>query len=336
MRDTKGLLYIGPLTKLRYIETHNPYTASWNEILKLRDATFIRKQYNESDIEKVNYVKTCIIQAHEYFEASRNMSLHTKPLLLYYCILNLSKAFIVLETKQMPKKHHGLGNVKYSNNLVNMKADYKYGIFGQLSGMLNINFDKHTFTLKDFIMSNVDLYFDAINMYDIRKSFLVPSIKLYTRGDLDIEFHQLSDIEKEKVSSCFAKENDFVLTENTDTKLIYSFKEKIEGIEFEQKADSARIILKRYFDYSILGSEYSFLKIEEPFYPMPKIISYFGILFFLSNLVRYEPHKLDMFLNGKDNSEYWFLNKLCEVSERTIASVFMNAMYGEDIVFKNF
>jgi site-specific DNA-adenine methylase len=80
----------------------------------------------EADVKKqAEQIAYSIRQAEEYFKASDNVSLITRPLLLYYGIATLSRALVLLKRngeysldylrKKRKHKHHGLSHDDFDN-----------------------------------------------------------------------------------------------------------------------------------------------------------------------------------------------------------------------------
>ena len=79
--------------------------------------------------KQATQIRHCLIQAQEYFEAASAVSLATKPVLFYYCIMSLALAEVLLKQSGMSSldrareqnKHHGLALRVHSAP----KEDYK-------------------------------------------------------------------------------------------------------------------------------------------------------------------------------------------------------------------
>lgn len=114
------------------ITSENPIQEIWKLLRFFKDANFCKKyhcQYlgisqedyvqNKSNINKqVEQIGYCIRQAEEYFKASSQVGLATRPNLLYYGAVSLSKALILLRQdgkhsldwlrNKEKHQHHGL------------------------------------------------------------------------------------------------------------------------------------------------------------------------------------------------------------------------------------
>lgn len=111
------------------VPTEDPIKYVWNTLRYFIDINFsIEKIINIHDIKdkksndnikkQAKQIGYCIRQAEEYFTASSYVDLPTRPLLLYYGIVNLSQALVLLRQngdfsldvlrKNNNHKHHGL------------------------------------------------------------------------------------------------------------------------------------------------------------------------------------------------------------------------------------
>src|SRR5689334_4245055 len=88
--------------------TENPIQEIWNHLLFFADPSFLKNVWEGENISTklISFVSTSLKQAHEYFQASQGVSLTTRPLLLYYSMLNLAKAIITIRKDTRCKKHH--------------------------------------------------------------------------------------------------------------------------------------------------------------------------------------------------------------------------------------
>ncbi len=117
------------IEKITRISTEDPIKYVWKTLRYFIDINFsieqIKKIHNIEKKSEDNNIKKqakqlgyCIRQAEEYFRASSCVNLPTRPLLLYYGIVNLSQALVLLRQngdysldalrKKDTHKHHGL------------------------------------------------------------------------------------------------------------------------------------------------------------------------------------------------------------------------------------
>ncbi|XOA42986.1 MAG: YaaC family protein [Candidatus Nealsonbacteria bacterium] len=110
----------------------------WRYIDLFSRYEFLKKTCN--DKEKAKHISFCLKQAKEYYESAKISSFLTKPLMLYYGMLNLVKALILLKDPTIKidshLKKHGIGNGKKTiDSLFSLSCiigKKKYSIFPRL------------------------------------------------------------------------------------------------------------------------------------------------------------------------------------------------------------
>lgn len=129
--------------KFREIICDNPNQEVWKQLRYLHDiegvtsriieTQEVKKKYKKDVMKQATQISHCIQQAEEYFLSSQQVSLATRPLLLYYGAVSLSQALILykkngefsIDVRRDKEKHnhHGLefkkkfksSNLKYRN-----------------------------------------------------------------------------------------------------------------------------------------------------------------------------------------------------------------------------
>ena len=116
------------ITECKEINTEKPIKEMWNYLYMLNDSDYCFEQIRKNcgSIEKkdgnvkkqIQQIKLSIKQASEYFEAANCVTVATKPLLIYYGFVSLSRALILIKKdgtysydymRQSEKhNHHGL------------------------------------------------------------------------------------------------------------------------------------------------------------------------------------------------------------------------------------
>lgn len=144
------------INNLKEVISENPSKQVWKYLKFYLDVEYtsevIRKIHkiptgkHESNIKKqAQQIGYCIRQADEYFEASAQVGLATRPLLLYYGVTSLSQALALLKLdgtysldvirQQQKHKHHGLElkgdieNIKPSTNVEDFLTTVSFEIY---------------------------------------------------------------------------------------------------------------------------------------------------------------------------------------------------------------
>ena len=77
-------------TKLQdYLDypSEDPQISIWKELLLYTDFKILKRTWPGLEENDYINISTSVIQAEEYFRASKQCSIKTRPLLLYYCFL---------------------------------------------------------------------------------------------------------------------------------------------------------------------------------------------------------------------------------------------------------
>lgn len=322
-----NLHFIEKLENYNKILSDNPKEEIWTHLLKFCDISYLKRQFPELNLEAYEFISTSIFQAHEYYHASKSSSLRTRPLLLYYSILNLTKGIIYMRQEKKPAGYHGLSNTKFKNILV-MSAKVNNGVFMELSQLLNFHAEKDLrITFSDFCNNNIELYWDYCHYFNKEVKIIVPNVEVYMDGKIDITFNgeQCSNFNIIKDKTDLLK--DFkIIEEDKILKLTNkdNFDNKKEGI----------LLMKNHFDFSIYPDKNYYLNINQP--KIPSILSYFGVLFLLSDIVRYRPNELYYLLNDRERSIKWFLKRTCDISERAFPNLLLNLVYKSKLKYATY
>lgn len=157
------------------IKSEQPIEAIWGELLKLADIFYLRKSHPAIQDIGYEYISTSISQAYEYYKASKTISLQTRPLLLYYCFLNLTKAILFIKNNKRPDdSYHGL-----KRNTVHSLLDYTLkidgGVFYELIELSQSNLNKNdTITFQDFCNNSIELNEHFARYYEIEPIVIQP------------------------------------------------------------------------------------------------------------------------------------------------------------------
>jgi hypothetical protein len=113
------------INKLRVIASKDAQT-SWKSLKRFQNVAFVAGQiesihnvqatHRRNVVKQAEQLRYCLVQAAEYFEAARAVSLATKPVLLYYGTMSLALAEILfkqdggssLDAARGQNAHHGL------------------------------------------------------------------------------------------------------------------------------------------------------------------------------------------------------------------------------------
>jgi hypothetical protein len=146
------LSYVGPLEKCEYRVAENSIEEIWHLIdLFASEDVILENSTVAVKKEVVSFVAESVVQAEEFDFSSTSSTEHTKPLQLYYCFHNLTKAILARNNNRISPGYHGLKKVQIpsSRSLLDVSARLDEGVFWDLlllTGVsptrnLRINFD---------------------------------------------------------------------------------------------------------------------------------------------------------------------------------------------------
>jgi len=305
-----------------------------------------------------------IRQAKGFYYSAKTLPVRSSPLLYYYSFMNLVKAKLIIEEPRIcdKKLHHGLSyslrNDKYSfkRQKVEVKGDGIFPLFYKWYFNKNINvrelninklFNYCTDIAYEYeIIGNKGrkiLYCKYVDCVDDKNKTCWPLIAVYNANEIlkykrtfkdflkyfeKVDLNQLSYKAIFNISSVNSAHFTF-FQGPTKNWISDNFP------AFNEVNDEALNILKDIYQYNHTPNGYEFY-ITIPYsidnqIRLDEIISIYIIVFYLSNLVRYNPRYFDYLLNKK---EAWLINAFmgsCIVTFlRSITSIIIN----QDFVYR--
>lgn len=311
-----------------HVKTENPIEEIWSMLLMFSDRIFLERFWaGKSDDDYLTATKT-LVQAREYYLASKTVTLNTRPLLLYYSILNLTKAVLLILGEETPQEYHGLCKPDFGCDFLESKASVNNGVFLSLAKKENYSVDiKTEFSIEYMIKSSIDLY----NAYEYYYKREAPIIKFTEEKYRDGNIYLKSTASKSKIEliTQFFKERkalDDKFEIDIDGNLIcLKNKEVLKLSNAEELLDEMQLLLSEEFSFSVFNSESVYLILEKN--PLPPAAAYFGISYMLGMLVRYSPSRYYHFIENPTSSQTWFVKKVCDTIERVYPNIMLNYIY---------
>lgn len=338
-----ALSYLGNYRKMKTIRAENQIDGVWQKLLILSDINYLKKVWKSMEDEDYIYVSTSLKQSHDYYIASKTISMKTRPLLLYYCFLNLTKAVLYMKTDKKPSKYHGLckenidKRIEDSNDVLNFSVESNNGIFRELAEAFNYTIPVgQKYIFKDFIKNNIELYRDCIDYFGIVPLFIFPSIDGYSDNHLKITFDKrvLSyfKVSDEEITEKFKNKLAYKV-ESTDDKLVYDFVVSNEKLDFKEFSKKVIELISDIVSYSVFDDGRYYINLAPQSDRIPNANTYFGIMYILSSIVRYKPEHIYNLIDNKDTSIEWFIRRVCDVAERVYPNIMINLLHRVDYIF---
>lgn len=317
-----------------YYRSENPLVEVWDRIQRFSSESILSKEFvldfhPENKDKLIKYVSTRINQAIEFRNASLNQTLLTKPLSLYYCMLNLMRAYIALDKEVEAKTSHGLC-FKSANNILDSYAIISNGTFSQYLQIKGYSLDtKRIITLREALANIIELGKDLQSINDISIGFTPFAINAFQDGTINISILRNYEGIEEKwkllfplLAQDFEYCGDNILCTHNDL-----FKNLQNVITYINKIFLTELNRLTTNDVSIW-----YLFNSDKQQPLPRICYYHIAFFILSNIVRYEPDTLQETIIRNDEV-YWLLNRLQFFGDRYYPQLIMNEICREPIYF---
>ena len=322
------------------IFTEEPEQELWRSLLQFSYRTNILRYFDENKIEKsekddilANSIAGAILQADEYYKASKTVSLQVAPLLLYYGTTNLMFALSVLLTGSVPEiKNHGMHIAVYPNKEFIAETGITFdhhedGGIHIFSG--NLGFEANlceyrSWDLGEFLDSIAEIRDDFKLCYRDRKSHIIPLDVIKTPDGI-VEKIFLDEEETVPLLAMIDGFSSAYLTpQRASSRSDGSYlilHHKMTGKPIHQIAYSGQPYLQ-------VGHVKSGKKLT-----IPKEINMYVALFTLGSLCRYHPEKWNPFVTQDSTGEKLLVEKLLYYSRRMLPNIVLNKILKQQVSF---
>ncbi len=343
--------WIGAPEKAYYVPTEDPVYEIWHELsFILKYNKFLKKHNSSFTDDRLNFIIGSFTQALEYKEAANRSTDHTRPLLLYYCFMNLVKAVLYTIEDEAVNPYHGLKKpIIDRDNLLNSEVSVDEGVFYSLAKSTNTILErdskirisevlsrivemKKTYEMYYELQSNV-IWLDPKISSEGAFSFTINKQQVKTIDDFAAKWENYLPILKDK----------FSLIDDTDLGFRFSFKDKY--FEEVKKKSVSRPDIDEFIKST--GSELfmrdkssglfrAHMIIYSREYAWPQVMFYYAMLYFLSMIVRYDPDIWYENVIDKEKGEIWVISKFCKLAERVMPNLLLDLLYGMNFVYTSY
>ena len=327
------------------ILTENPYEELWLHLSYFENYyncyNYLENNNNiptkEKTKERALILQYYIKQAHEYYNSSLKVSLLTKPTLLYYGTLCLSRA-LFLAKKGYPDDtaRHGLKANKELSNLINLKAKItKKGTFLQFYRIIH----------SDYYPGPNDIYKTEWTLKELLS--MIPEIKeiyenIFKEKSLVLKINRFFDEDKE-----YIKINDdfFNSLSRNDKEIFLNNIKNLKEFYLPPKfvPDSSILLHKRVVNKddltnkNIMGEEYliSGIKKNNNIINLPDMAIHLIILFLLSILSRYHVKEWGSGSLELESGDFYIIKNFLKISTRKFPNFVLNELTNKENVFSS-
>ncbi len=322
----------------------DPIEEIWSDLLLFANATILKKCSSDPKLndDLVKYVVTALRQAREYYVASKSTSIYTKPLLLFYCINNLTRAVLTVKNDSAVNKAHGLSLFKSKDNIWKINAKItKKGTFRQLAEACDSDWDPDAcspFTLADAVSMCIELAPDCGNYFEIVPSINAIEIERMSEGTITFKINEPIRKEYPKIAKVLSKKKGFAdafeIAEDDESGIQYKNKVNIPR-GAKKMREIGNPLIREHFLFSLTPRDpgVGFLELLETKSMMPQECCYYLMSFLLSNAVRYAPDSIYKWLHDPDMPVDWVIQRICNRLARVYPNYMLNMLLGEKLRF---
>lgn len=327
------LHYIGSFQNERVlIRSEDPLEEVWNNIARF-GTSFLEKHFQpeNKDIAWDEYLKYAQIrtrQALEFRHASRDASLLTAPLPLYYSFLNLTRAFLALGPEVMPKSSHGLRFIR-GTDLLSSHAQFTKGTFTDYLDTEGVVWSEGTqISLSDALGFIVEFAYDY-QLFDKDRVHIQPiSVRALMQGPVRLQFlnyptNFAADWKEdfpELAEVCVADEQCSLLVVDENIGMDY-----VSIAEFLDKRLLPGLALQDHATWYALRKKNGVVRLTRAAY-------YYVAMFILGSAVRYEP-ELILPSSTPDSEIGWLMQRFLRLAERYFPQLKLMEQYRSQIYF---
>ncbi len=314
---------------IREIQTEHPINEIWS-MLGYFESKFNCEKYLEdkfgSDLEGLsdtaNSLSYTVGSAREFYDAADGVSVLTRPLLLFYGMIDLSKAlFISTHGKKSPSRSHGLQSIKEWNGEISelsVKVS-KDGTFPQFHGCYCKDSIRYkTLALKELFSQIPEIKTEFETIYNEKSRALYTSPGEYGIEIIDSELEKYGDL-------------DYLLNQipgfSEKYRIVNKSEERCWLINIQYRTPD---LMKR----SISGDKYFVLPIvKEDVLLLPEMSVHYLIMYLLGMISRYQPEEWGKVITGEDSGEIYFLKKFLYVTRRKFPNLVLNELRDREFFF---
>ncbi len=329
------------------IFTEEPEKELWRRLLQYSYKANIKRYYEENHINYLyaatdengcldtlsNSIAGALLQANEYYKASRSVSLQVEPLLLYYGTSNLLYALYVLTTGRLPNiDNHGMrikvrdhqGYIADTGIIFNNPQNGGVHIFAKCLGIQMDLCKLKNWTLSEFFDSIAEIKDDFEQCYQGRKSKVIQLYEVNTPDGsiekiyIDDNIHELIN-QIEGFSKAYLKKPQKIDMHKEHP--YYVLHHKMNGDDIHQISYSGQPYLQ------VAHS------VNSQLVTVPKELNMYISLFVLGNICRYHPYIWNPFVTQDSTGEKLLIEKVLYYSRRILPNIVLSRIIKKQVYF---
>lgn len=337
--------YHGAFRRGQTLVTENALEDIWQYVRRYIGSEYATDIYAGAGIDNmlsvqdaIHYALPRFRQACEFRDSARGLSLITKPLPLYYSLLNLTRAFYTMKTGMAAGRSHGLKSgdtegLLESSASVNKTA----GTFRELCTLLGWNDQiPSAFTLKDCLSQIPEICWQ-FNSPTRGTSLCVPIMADIFASNMQLTFNgdYVSAGEfQEHWNDAFPGLGPGKADIGNPTQPKLSLDIGLAGLNFVDQQDKIIAYCQKHLMDDVVVSHGRNFYLTRRHTGIPYLrreAAYFGAMFILGSIARYQPERL-LSLEMEGSETAWFLGKFLAAAERFFPQ-FMISLFKDERLY---
>jgi len=333
-------------TESTMVFTEEPDKELWRSLLQYSYRANIKRYFDENNIAYeetggsesqldniCNSVAGALLQADEYFKASKVVSLQVEPLLLYYGTTNLLFALYVLITGQVPViTNHGMRIEieKTHEYIADTKVYFNHSADGGIHKFVNclgLSIDLCNYpnwNLVDFLDSIAEIRDDFERCYQDRQSKVIPLNVVDTPEGI-VEKIYVDDESIQKIVDSIEGFSTAYLrpqrVQGRNAEVYYVLRHKMNGADIQQISYSGQPYLQVAHEKN------------SQLLTIAKELNMYVSLFALGSMCRYHPEIWNPFVTQDSTGEKLLVEKLLYYSRRILPNIVLNRIRNRQVTF---
>lgn len=319
--------------KSEYYYSDCPEEDIWLNLKHYSYIENIKRYFSEKGLE-VNddlseVISGSILQAYEYFEASKSASLQTAPLLLYYGSINLLYgSSCLLSGIKLEVKGHGmrLGSNEQLKAILENKVKVINTDFGGFSTYVNALeatqvTESIEFTISELLSSIPEIHKEYVNLFGIERSYVLPLEKVISENETTLRV-DLKSVSQDVMESMLNNVTGYNLNyhkyrvNNNDQAILQT---KLNGIDISIQSYHGNF----YFPVSHQNSNFNSFFLQ------------FIALFGLGTLCRYHTEVWTPFIRLDTSGEVNLIEKFLNSTRRYFPNYILDKITGVKHFYSN-
>jgi len=330
------LAYVGSFKRGIYLRSENPPEEVWTWIARIGITDWLKRSAKTKGAwdDWGPYTVARVRQAVEFRTAARDVSILTRPLPLYYSLLNLLRGFIAMNEAREAKKRHGLSFVGEDElKFFDMGAEFTNGTFTDYLDVLNNSYGQKTVITLGEAFSRIVEIGDKISPSVGPNEVFQVSLEAYHSGKVRLHFKCPPGEEALFATSWqqwFPKLKDLCSLEPANTILAVDTS-KVDTSTHEAITDFCYRALEVNLNSC---DELSWFAIRQTTaaFDLPRPALYFIGAFILSAAVRYKPERL-LDISDPDSETGWIVARFLTAAERYFPHLLLNWVFEHPLYF---